>query len=630
MSTIGEGTEEARSGHATDGSGAVSYAILDRALWQKFRNAESPVEFLETWLAMLCRRIPGATAALVTLGEPEVGPYSPTAYWPERSIVAESLSVVSEKAISQRQGVITSAGTAANGLAVQQMAYPFIVDGSIYGGCAISFVGQQSAVNDIMRRVQWASGWVEVLLRRRQREEEENLRERGQLAFDVLATALENRKFRSAAAALVTELAMHLECDPVSVGFTRRRHCHVAEISHASGFGKKMTLVRDIRAAMDEAVDQQAIVLYPPNENWEYRVTRAHEELAKSNNRQCILTVPMQANHEIIGALTFQRPSDRPFDEATVDLCDAVASVVGPVLWEKRRNDRNTLVKLGESILTQLRRLFGPNYFGRKLATALAVGLVAYFSYATTLHTVTSPAVVRGTVQRTIVAPFRGYLASESVRAGELVREGEILARLDDQDLSLERVRLATSRDQKLVEYDRAMSKHDRAETLIIRSQIEQAESQLALIDEQLRRTRLAAPFDGYVVTGDLSQSIGAAVERGEELFKIAPLDSYRVVLEVDESDIDEIEIGQSGVLRVASLPEESLNYRIERITAISQQKEGRNYFTVEAELDDVSERLRPGMEGIAKTAIERRLEIDSYTRKLVDWLRLSIWRWMP
>jgi len=625
----GEGMEEAGSAYGAEGP-AVDYAILDQALWQKFRNAETPEEFIGTWLAMLCRRVPGATAALVTLGEPDVGPFSPFAFWPERGIVAESLSIISEKAVSQRQGAIMNAGTAANGLAVQQLAYPFLVDGSVYGGCAIAFVGQHGLVNDIMRRIQWATGWVEVLLRRRLHEEEENLRERSSLVFDVLATVLENRKFNAAAAALVTELALHLKCDPVSIGLVRRRRCRVAQISHAAGFGKKMNLVRDIRTAMEEAVDQRAIVLYPPNKAWEYRITRAHEELAKSNVGHCVLTVPMQSDHEIIGALTFQRPSDQPFDEAAIDLCDAVASVVGPVLKEKQQNDRNILIKLGESLVTQLRRLFGSNYFGRKLATALAIVAVAYFSFATMLHTVTSPAVVRGTIERTIVAPFRGYVASESARAGEVVRKGQTLARLDDQDLNLEHIRLMTTREQKLVEYDRALSKHDRAETLIVKSQIDEADAQLALIDEQLKRIRLVAPFDGYVVSGDLSQSIGAAVERGEELFKIAPLNSYRVMLEVDEDDIDEISVGQAGELRVAALPEVPMDYRIERITAISQQKDGRNYFSVEARLENSDDHLRPGMEGIAKTAIGERLQIVNYTAKLVDWARLKIWRWTP
>jgi hypothetical protein len=72
------------------------------------------------------------------------------------------------------------------------------------------------------------------------------------------------------------------------------------------------------------------------------------------------------------------------------------------------------------------------------------------------------------------------------------------------------------------------------------------------------------------------------------------------------------------------------MTYRVEQITALSVQKDGRNFFQVEAALDHPSERLRPGMEGIAKTAIDRRLLIRSYTGKMLDWAYLALWRWTP
>lgn len=610
-----------------DTPGVVNYAMLDRALWQKFRHAAGPEEFLETWLAILCRQIPGALGGVTVLGEPDVGPFAPVAYWPDQETVGTALALAAEKAIEQRQGVVITSG-AATAPATRQMAYPLMLDEHLYGVCAVSFAGGDSS--EVMRKLQWAAGWVEVLLRRQIQDDEQTLRDRATLAFDMLSTVLENRTFKAASAALVTELSMRLKSDPVAIGHVRRRHCVVTAMSHSAAFGKKLSFMRDIAGAMDEAVDQRAIVLYPDSEAWDYRVTRAHAELALQHRAGAVLTIPLQSNHEVIGAITLQRPPGASFDEATVDLCDGVAAVVGPVLEEKRRNDRNILVKNLESLASQLRRLLGPRYFGRKLATAGVIALVAFFSFATTQHTVTSPAVVEGTVQRTIVAPFNGYVASQNARAGEVVRKGELIARLDDQDLTLERLRLSTSRQQKSVEFDQAIAERERARAIIITSQIEQADAQLALIDEQLARTRLTAPFDGYVVEGDLSQSIGASVDRGQELFKIAPLDAYRVALQVDETDINDLEVGSTGILRVASLPDESMSYRIERITAISRQEDGRNYFRVEAALEGSSDRLSPGMEGIAKTVVGERLLIHSYTGKLVDWVRLAVWRWMP
>ena len=43
-----------------------------------------------------------------------------------------------------------------------------------------------------------------------------------------------------------------------------------------------------------------------------------------------------------------------------------------------------------------------------------------------------------------------------------------------------------------------------------------------------------------------------------------------------------------------------------------------------------VSERLRPGMGGVAKTSVEDRLLIRIWTDELIDWVRLAIWKWLP
>ena len=62
-------------------------------------------------------------------------------------------------------------------------------------------------------------------------------------------------------------------------------------------------------------------------------------------------------------------------------------------------------------------------------------------------------------------------------------------------------------------------------------------------------RTRLVAPFDGVVVKGDLTQSLGSPVAKGDVLFEVAPLDGYRVILSIDERDISDVREGGRGRL---------------------------------------------------------------------------------
>lgn len=614
------------------GSGQVSF--LDQALWKQFNEAKTPEAFLRSWLALQCRLIAGTARGLVVLAEGDQGKFAPAAFWPDEDSVGQDFSSAIEAALSERRGIIQDGQSepAAQGEAADcRLAYPFVVDGRLYGAVAIETTARPARqLRGVMRQLQWGASWIEVLWRRERAQDERDRLARTTAALDLVGIALDEDRFQAACNALVTELATRLDCDQVSIGVRRRGRITVRALSHAAQFGQKMNLIRDIGAAMDEAVDQESIILYPPDAQGDFYISRAHGELARAHDAGSILTVPLGLPGRHFGAITYERPPGDGFDQATIDLCDCVGAVLGPLLDAKRRDDRHLALKIGESAWTQLARLFGPRHLGRKLALAATLLAVAVLAVAEGDYRVTSPARIEGLVQRVVVAPFDGYVATESARAGETVGQGQVLATLDDKDLALERLRWTTTRRQRSTEYNRALAARERADVNIIKAQIDQAEAQIALLDEQIARTKLMAPFNGIVVSGDLSQSIGGAVQRGEELFEIAPLQSYRVILEVDETDVAEMVVGQAGTLIVSSLPGDQLQFTVDRITPVSESAEGRTYFRVEARLQDVNPRLRPGMEGIAKTNVDRRRLGWIWSHKLIDWVRLKVWAWLP
>ena len=71
------------------------------------------------------------------------------------------------------------------------------------------------------------------------------------------------------------------------------------------------------------------------------------------------------------------------FEPETIELLEHVSSIIGPVLEEKRLNDRWIAVKLLESLRMQLARLFGPGNLVRKLIVgALVIAVLATLGLA--------------------------------------------------------------------------------------------------------------------------------------------------------------------------------------------------------------------------------------------------------
>ncbi len=631
-SEAGEGEE--RTGGATqaqapgDATGRVSF--LEQALWKRLGEAASLQEAAVAWLPLQCGMVGGAVGGVVVL--PSGDTFAPAAYWPEGRGPAKGLAAAVERAIKERRGVVQGADAAADAAGGSAaIAFPVLVDDTLAGVIGVEIgAGTQSDLRSAMRQLQWGAAWIRDHARKDTAHAKDHVLERTKVALDMVGASLEQEGFAASCQAVTTELAVQCDCSRVSVGFLKRGSCKVAAISHSAQFGKQMNLARLLGAAMDEAIDQRALVLFPQPESDTMLATAAHGTLSRKHDAGHIFTVPFFDKDRHVGAIVFERPVDRPFDQAAIDLLECVANVIGPILQEKRSNDRWIAVKLAESLVEQARRLLGPGYFLRKIVAVAAVAVVAFFWFAKTEYRVTADASIQGTVQRAIIAPYDGFIKDATVRAGDTVEEGQVMAQLDDRDMLLERLRYVTERQKLLFEYDRAVGDRKRAESRIVKAQIEQAEAHIRLIDEQLARATLTAPFAGIVVSGDLSQSFGAAVSRGNVLFEIAPLDSYRVILGVDESQIDEIRTGRTGSLLVSSLPHETFAFSVSKITPVAEPVDGRNTFRVEAQLNEQSPRLRPGMQGIGKIDIEQRRLIWIWSRAMMDWLRAFVWRWMP
>ncbi|MCB1742649.1 MAG: efflux RND transporter periplasmic adaptor subunit [Gammaproteobacteria bacterium] len=538
-----------------------------------------------------------------------------------------ALTAAARQALERSSPVVRGDDDGASGsMAHYGIACPLRVDGKLFGVVAVEASGAVEQQRAVMQLLQWGATWLEFLVQR----EASAVTGRLVSLVEVIAAGLEQPRFEAAATAAATELSRALACSRVSIGFVKAGRARLRAVSHTARFTGEASLVRAIEATMDEALDQGVLIVHPGDRAGPLRVTRAHEALAACPGSGSVCTVPFGDDRELHGAITLERVGDQGFDAPSVELCEAVAALAGPILESKRLEDRWLPAKIGDSVWTGLRQLFGPRYFRHKLVAVALTAIVAFLATATGRYQVIAPAAVESTVQRVVAAPRDGYLAQASVRAGDVVRQGQLMARLDTEELELERTRLVSEREQLAKEHREAFVTDSRARARILDARMSQVEAQLELIDVKLSRSRLTTPFDGVVVFGDLSQSLGAAVARGETLFQVAPLDAQRVVMEVDERDVSALREGQTGEIRLTALAQEALSVTVARVTPMSTAREGRNFFRVEARLHAADDGLRPGMQGIARIDVDERRLVWIWTHELLDWLRLQLWRWYP
>lgn len=420
-----------------------------------------------------------------------------------------------------------------------------------------------------------------------------------------------------AATALCVELAQLQSCHRVSVGMLEAGKLRIVGSSQTVELDERHETAVAIVAAMHEAIDQRLSVAWPPAVSAP-PISLAHRQLA-GNAEAC--SVPMVSSGAIVGAITLERSTGAFFRPEQVALCEDIASFAGPVLALKRQAE----LPWHGRIAASLRKGFGSP--GKRQAAWAVGALVAAAVLAMPQPwRISAPARLEGSVQRAVVAAADGFLQQANVRPGDRVVAGQVLAQLSSQDLELERQRRESELRQHESGYRAAQARNDRTQMVISQSRAAETQALLALAETQLDRTRLQAPFDGIVIKGDLSQTLGAPVQRGEVLMVLAPNDSFRLIVEVDETDIAAIRAGQKGQLALAARPDQPLAFTTRRIVPVATSADGRNYFEVEATPDQAQANLRPGLSGVAKIEVGERSLAWLLFHRVAAWLRLSLW----
>ena len=575
------------------------------------------------WLRWLTSQLPEVRAALVVTDDPASGQFHPRALWPDQQDQDQLLQDAAAATLDRKEPLITPLDDGIHQLG----SYPVFVQERLRAVVTVLIsTTDEGDLHKALAVIEYCCGWLELNLGRDLIDELGSQSGRQQVVIDSVAQVLGERDFEHAALRFVNLMGRQLQAERVVLGFVKRGDVAIHSQSDSSGHSKKHELVKLSGKAMQEAVDQQQSVLWPapPDHNC---VAVAHGKLSQAQGGLSLMTVPLVDKELCYGAILFERPAERPFTEAEQLVAEALANTVGVVLEEKRQSSLPLYTYAGRSLVNQLSRLFGPGYLGRKITVFCITVATLFLAYMPGSYNLAADAVLEGAELRAIVVPFEGYLQSATLRAGDTVEKGGVLAELDTRELRLQRMSWISQQATSRRQYEDALAKQERAQVQISKAQMERAAAELELLDYQIEQATLVAPFDALLVSGDLSQRIGSVVRQGDVLFELSPSERYRLALFVDEFRIDDVRPPQQGKLVLAALPEQEFDFTVTSINPIAEVREGATVYRVEADISGNKDVLRVGLEGVAKIYVDERLLVSIWTRGIRDWLRLQVWR---
>lgn len=227
-----------------------------------------------------------------------------------------------------------------------------------------------------------------------------------------------------------------------------------------------------------------------------------------------------------------------------------------------------------------------PRRLAAVLATVLCVLLVGtgvYVWNVRPLRVVVAPArtgvamdavyasgVVDYARQANIAAVVSAPIVAVAVTEGERVRQGQLLARLEDGPQAAAAAQLEAQASLSRAGALRAerLAQHGfgpQAAAQDARSQLRAAEAAARGGAAALRFYRVTAPFAGVVIRRDAEP--GNLATPSTILFTIASPDTLRVTAEVDERDIEGLRTGALAFVSADGLPGQVVRGRVETVT---------------------------------------------------------------
>jgi HlyD family secretion protein len=189
-------------------------------------------------------------------------------------------------------------------------------------------------------------------------------------------------------------------------------------------------------------------------------------------------------------------------------------------------------------------------------------------------------------------------------RALQMSKDGVVSQQALD-DAQQKYLAAANTRDKAVAQISVDTSKLHQAQ-----AQVEQAQSSLKQLEEQLSYTTITSPMDGVILSRDveLGDAVSSILVMGSTATLVMTIGDVRQVYvqgKVDESDIGKVYLGQTARIKVESFKDKTFLGKVTRIAPLGVEKDNVTTFEVRVSIDNPGGELKANMTANAEILLE-------------------------
>jgi RND family efflux transporter MFP subunit len=269
-----------------------------------------------------------------------------------------------------------------------------------------------------------------------------------------------------------------------------------------------------------------------------------------------------------------------------------------------------------------------------------ALGLVLLFLLPPLSSKVTTDLVLEPGRDARLRATVDGRIQKVFVREGDQVKEGQMLAVLENPDINADvqsltqQLALASSNlrnNQDRSDYSQA------AQVVRDRARLEQ---KLSVAQKRAQDLEIRAPMDGVVITSNVDQEAGQYLAAGDEFARVVDRSTMKARILVQDREFPDVQTGAPAKVKVLPFPYRTYSGHVDKILPaaaldhpVAQTEklerlgqELANFVAVEMVIPNPDGSLREGMTGKAKISGARHSLAWQAGQATWRWVRSQFW----
>jgi RND family efflux transporter MFP subunit len=338
--------------------------------------------------------------------------------------------------------------------------------------------------------------------------------------------------------------------------------------------------------------------------------------------------LPLVDDDGRVGVLSFESSNPDFLNSAHLEMIKVLAGQATVALRNASLYREVPFIDVLQPFLQRKRRFLALEK-RRRLALVAGVGLSLLFLAAFPLPLrVDGPAVVAPAHSALVQAEVAGLVQTVSVREGDAVKQGDVLASLADWQYRAELAAAQAKYETAVSQMNRALAVNDGTQAGIERVQTDYWATEVARGRERLQKTLLRSPIDGLVATPHIEDSVGHSLKPGDTFAEVVDTSRATVDVAIDERDVSLLRSGEEASIKLDGFPMRTFRGEVTVVSPKSQVQGDDHVFFARVSILNRDGAVRTGMQGRGKIFTAWRPAGQVFFRRPTMWLWSKIWWW--